>query len=99
MDALVSSFGNERSTWLSGKRRSETVALDSTHMRSNEVSPDAITAKPSLNQRGIRTARGGNWHVSSVANVLSRAVARAVYEASALPFPGALPGWKEKFGA
>jgi len=33
------------------------------------------------------------------ANVLSRAVARAVYEASALPFPGALPGWKEKFGA
>ena len=33
------------------------------------------------------------------ANVLSRAVARAVYEASALPFAGALPGWKEKFGA
>ena len=32
------------------------------------------------------------------ANVLSRAVARAVYEASALPFPGALPGWKDKFG-
>jgi hypothetical protein len=26
-----------------------------------------------LNQRGIRTARGGNWHVSSVANVLGRA--------------------------
>lgn len=32
------------------------------------------------------------------ANVLSRAVARAVYEASALPFAGALPGWKDKFG-
>jgi D-aminopeptidase len=32
------------------------------------------------------------------ANVLSRAVARAVYEARALPFPGALPGWKDKFG-
>ncbi len=32
------------------------------------------------------------------ANVLSRAVARAVYEASTLPFPGALPGWKDKFG-
>ena len=32
------------------------------------------------------------------ANVLSRAVARAVYEAAALPFPGALPGWKDKFG-
>ena len=32
------------------------------------------------------------------ANVLSRAIARAVYEASALPFAGALPGWKDKFG-
>src|SRR4051812_9506841 len=26
-----------------------------------------------LNERGIRTARGGQWHVSSVANVLARA--------------------------
>ena len=32
------------------------------------------------------------------ANVLSRAVARAVYEARALPFPGALPDWQGKFG-
>jgi D-aminopeptidase len=32
------------------------------------------------------------------ANVLSRAIARAVYEAAALPFPGALPSWKDKFG-
>jgi L-aminopeptidase/D-esterase-like protein len=32
------------------------------------------------------------------ANVLSRAVARGVYEATALPFAGALPSWKEKFG-
>jgi D-aminopeptidase len=32
------------------------------------------------------------------ANVLSRAVARAVYEARALPFPGALPHWDGKFG-
>src|SRR5947208_1213952 len=31
------------------------------------------------------------------ANVLARAVARGVYEAMALPFPGALPSWKEKF--
>jgi len=31
------------------------------------------------------------------ANVLARATARAVYEASALPFAGALPGWKDKF--
>jgi L-aminopeptidase/D-esterase-like protein len=33
------------------------------------------------------------------ANVLARAVARAVYEATALPFPGALPSWRDKFGA
>jgi L-aminopeptidase/D-esterase-like protein len=33
------------------------------------------------------------------ANVLARAIARGVYEASALPFPGALPSWKDKFGS
>jgi D-aminopeptidase len=32
------------------------------------------------------------------ANVAARAVARAVYEAAALAVPGALPGWKDKFG-
>lgn len=32
------------------------------------------------------------------ANVLARAIARAVYEARALPFPGALPSWRDKFG-
>lgn len=31
------------------------------------------------------------------ANVLARAVARAVYEASALPFAGALPSWSDRF--
>jgi L-aminopeptidase/D-esterase-like protein len=31
------------------------------------------------------------------ANVTARAIARAVYEASALPFPDALPTWKDKF--
>ena len=32
------------------------------------------------------------------ANVMARAIARGVYEAKALPFPGALPAWKDKFG-
>jgi hypothetical protein len=32
------------------------------------------------------------------ANVLARAIARGVYEAKALPFPGALPSWRDKFG-
>jgi L-aminopeptidase/D-esterase-like protein len=31
------------------------------------------------------------------ANVLARAVARAVYEATALPFAGALPAWRDRF--
>jgi L-aminopeptidase/D-esterase-like protein len=32
------------------------------------------------------------------ANVMARAVARGVYEATALPFPSALASWKDKFG-
>jgi L-aminopeptidase/D-esterase-like protein len=32
------------------------------------------------------------------ANVLSRAIARGVFMATALPFPGALPAWKDRFG-
>jgi len=31
------------------------------------------------------------------ANVLARAIARSVYEATALPFAGSLPSWKDKF--
>jgi D-aminopeptidase len=36
---------------------------------------------------------------ATAADALARAVARAAYEASALPFPGALPSWRDKFGA
>ncbi|MDP3673917.1 MAG: P1 family peptidase [Novosphingobium sp.] len=32
------------------------------------------------------------------ANVTARAIARGVHEATALPFPGALPAWKDRFG-
>jgi DNA invertase Pin-like site-specific DNA recombinase len=42
---------------------------------------DAITR--TLNQRGIRSARGGQWHVSSVSNLLSRAKKFADLQASA----------------
>jgi L-aminopeptidase/D-esterase-like protein len=31
------------------------------------------------------------------ANVMARAIARGVYEATALPFTGSLPSWKDKF--
>jgi D-aminopeptidase len=41
----------------------------------------------------------GLTELGAVAAVtLARAVARGVYEATALPFPGALPSWKDKFG-
>jgi L-aminopeptidase/D-esterase-like protein len=32
------------------------------------------------------------------ANVVARAITRGVFEATALPFPGALPAWKDRFG-
>jgi L-aminopeptidase/D-esterase-like protein len=32
------------------------------------------------------------------ANVVARAIARGVYEATALPFEGTLPAWKDRFG-
>ncbi len=32
------------------------------------------------------------------ANVVARAIARGVYEATALPFPGSVPSWKDQFG-
>jgi len=32
------------------------------------------------------------------ANVMARAAARGVYEAKALPFPGTVPAWRDRFG-
>ena len=32
------------------------------------------------------------------ANTVARAIARGVYAATALPFPGALPSWQDRFG-
>ncbi|THD74176.1 MAG: peptidase S58 family protein [Bradyrhizobium sp.] len=34
----------------------------------------------------------------AAANVTARAIARGVYAATALPFPGALPAWRDRFG-
>jgi L-aminopeptidase/D-esterase-like protein len=34
----------------------------------------------------------------TAANVVARAIARGIYTATALPFPGALPAWKDRFG-
>jgi L-aminopeptidase/D-esterase-like protein len=35
----------------------------------------------------------------AAADCLARAVARGVYEATALPYPAALPAWKDRFGS
>jgi L-aminopeptidase/D-esterase-like protein len=32
------------------------------------------------------------------ANVVARAIARGIYQATALPFAGALPAWQKRFG-
>lgn len=50
-----------------------------------------------------RAGPGGDPRVlmelgTAAADCLARAVARGVYEATALPFPNALPDWKTKFG-
>jgi L-aminopeptidase/D-esterase-like protein len=34
----------------------------------------------------------------AAANVVARAIARGVYTATALPLPGALPAWRDRFG-
>ena len=51
---------------------------------------------------GLRPLKTPVSEVSEIgaiaANVLARAVARAVYTATALPFAGAAPAWRDRFG-
>jgi D-aminopeptidase len=51
---------------------------------------------------GLRAVRQPVNEVSEIgaiaANVLARAVARGIYVAAALPFAGALPDWRSRFG-
>lgn len=54
----------------------------------------AATAKKELGDPVRDLAKLG----ALAAQTLARAVARGVYEASSLPFPGALPSWKDKYG-
>lgn len=50
------------------------------------------------NRRALADPVGELSELGAIAaNVLARAVARGVYEATALPFPGALPDWKSQF--
>lgn len=46
-----------------------------------------------------KLAEGGLTELGHLATqVMARAIARGVYEATALPFPGALPAWRDRFG-
>ena len=45
-------------------------------------------------------AEGGLTELGHLATmVMARAIARGVYEAAALPYPAALPSWRDRFGA
>lgn len=54
----------------------------------------AATGQKSLTDPIIALSQLG----AVAANVTARAIARAVHAAAALPFPGALPSWNDKFG-
>jgi L-aminopeptidase/D-esterase-like protein len=55
----------------------------------------AATGPRPLAERPLALAELG----ATAADTLARAVARAIYEATALPFVGALPSWRDRFGA
>ena len=48
--------------------------------------------------RGPPTLRDLTEIGAMAADCLARAIARAIFEATALPFPGALPSWHDRFG-
>jgi L-aminopeptidase/D-esterase-like protein len=54
----------------------------------------AIGRKPAVDSLQALSELG-----TVAANALARAVARAIYEAKALPFRGALPSWQDRFGS
>ena len=58
---------------------------------------DAVFAAATC-EKEIDPLYGLTEHGAIAANVIARAIARGVYEATALPFPGALPSWKMRFG-
>ena len=37
-------------------------------------------------------------HITAAADCITRAIARGVYEATALPFASAQPSWRDRFG-
>ena len=62
-------------------------------MDGDTVIAAAMLRKPLTNEPTDLTEIG-----LAAADCLARAIARGVYEATVLPFPGALPAWRDKFG-
>lgn len=62
-------------------------------MDGDTVIAAAMLRKPLHNQTVDLTEIG-----LAAADCLARAIARGIYEATALPFAGALPAWRDKFG-
>lgn len=59
---------------------------------------DTVFAVATLRKPLAGGAAGLTGLGQAAADCLARAIARGVYEATALPFPGALPAWRDRFG-
>jgi DNA invertase Pin-like site-specific DNA recombinase len=82
--ATGASLGNPRNLALAGAM-GRTISVTAADQFAQSVAPvlhsirveGAVTLRAmaaSLNRRGIKTSRGGEWHPSSVANLISRSV-------------------------
>jgi DNA invertase Pin-like site-specific DNA recombinase len=68
---MAGALGRETLRASADKFAAGLLPLVQTIRDSGAITLDAISC--GLNERGIRTARGARWHVSSVANLLARA--------------------------
>lgn len=59
---------------------------------------DTVFAVATQRKAGAQSAQSLTVLGSAAADCLARAIARGVHAASALPFPGALPAWRDRFG-
>jgi D-aminopeptidase len=60
---------------------------------------DIVFAASTARAREAATPRDLTEIGALAAECVARSIARGVYEATALPFPGAKPSWKDKYGA
>lgn len=92
-DAILSKAQTRRLAMMAQDGVARALRPVHTPMDGDIVFAAATGAKP-LGEHAHMLAELGTL----AADVVARAIARGVYEAAALPFPGALPDWKSKFG-